>query len=359
MSAMSTTQPAPRRRATFVDPSSPVFWVMTALVGIGTAILVAQNGEALVEDPVATLMAAAAWVAYGAIAIAIIVVLQRYGRRPAVTVLAALAWGGLAATAFSSLGNAALDELAAKILGTDIADAVTASVGAPLVEETLKVAGIVGLALIPGVRMRGPLDGLFWGLLVGAGFQVVEDFFYTMSFMASASGPTEAIASMMFIRGFLSGLFTHAVFGAIEGAAVGYAVSRRHLPLWRRWLVVLAAIVFVMVIHGAQNAQSEGTWLVFAIGAVPLVTALVLLVWARRDEARRLAGLAPVAVERGLMTTDEAEALRADRRPSGDREAKRRRLAQLRYLEAVDVDGAGSARAEALAAGIAGSTTAA
>lgn len=285
MSALTPTQPGPVRRTTFVDASSPVFWVMTALVIVGAVILVAQNGAALAEDPAATLMAAAAWVAYGAIAIGIVIGLQRHGRRPAVTVLAAVAWGGLAATAFASLGNAALNELAAKTLGTDFADAVSASMGAPLVEETLKVAGIVGLALIPGVRLRGPLDGLFWGLLVGAGFQVVEDFFYTMSFMASSSGPAEAIASMLFIRGFLSGLFTHAVFGAIEGAAIGYAVSRRSLPLWRRWLVVFLAIAFVVVIHGVQNAQSEGTWLVFAIGAVPLATAIGLLWWARRDEA--------------------------------------------------------------------------
>lgn len=87
---------------------------------------------------------------------------------------------------------------------------------------------------------------------------------------------------------------------------------------------------------------------------LPWARPAALSLWARRDEARRLAGLALVAVERGLMTADEADALRADRRPSGDRDAKRRRLAQLRYLEAVDADGVTSARAEALAAAIPG-----
>jgi RsiW-degrading membrane proteinase PrsW (M82 family) len=299
-------------------------------------MLAIDNGAAIAEDPTGAVMAAVAWTVWGVIAIGIVIALQRYGRRPFVTVIAALAWGGLAATAFTAAGNEAVRELAAKLGSQDLVETYYASVGAPIIEESLKVAGIVGLALIPRVRLRGPLDGLFWGALVGAGFQVVENFFYTMNFMSSASGPVEAIGSMLFIRGFLSGLFTHAVFGAVEGAAIGYAFSRRNLPAWRRVLVVLAAVALVLIIHGLGNAQNEGTLLVFAIGAVPLGTTIVLIIWARRDEARRLAELAPVALERGLMATEEADALRADSRAPGDKAAKRRRLAQLRYLYAVD-----------------------
>lgn len=66
----------------------------------------------------------------------------------------------------------------------------------------------------------------------------------------------------------------------------------------------------------------------------------------------------PVAVERGLMTADEANALRADRRPAGDRAAKRRRLAQLRYLHVLDDAGPDDPRAIALAQEFAAATPA-
>lgn len=337
-------------RTSFVDPASPVFWVMVILSAIGLVVQLVLNQASLTRDPAATVMAAVAWTIYGAIAIGIVLWLQRYGRRPAATVLGALAWGGLAAVAFALAGNTALQELLTKTVGQDFTDAWRRPVMTPIVEESLKAVGIIGLALIPGVRFRGALDGLFYGVLIGAGFQVVEDFFYTLNAVSGDAPLT--ILGMVVIRGVITGLFSHAVYSGIIGAGIGYVVSRRDTPVARRILPAIAAVVFVLVLHGVWDTQDALGPTSLVLGIVTFGTFIAILLWARRDEARRLAGSGSMAVERGLMTTEELEALRADRRVTGGRTAKRRQLAQLRYLESAEQYGPDDPHTGELAAAI-------
>lgn len=349
MTASAPDAPARSRgaRTSFVDPAAPVFWVMVCLSAIGLIVQVVLNQAWLTRDLAATALAAAAWAIYGAVAIGIVLWLQRYGRRPAATVLGALAWGGLAAAGFALAGNTALLELMTKTVGSEFTEAWRRPLMTPIVEESLKAVGIIGLALIPGVRFRGALDGLFYGVLIGAGFQVVEDFLYTVN--ASSGDATGTIIGLVVIRGVITGLFSHAVYSGIIGAGIGYFVSRRDTPVALRILPSLAAFVLVLVLHGLWDSQDALGPTSLVLGIVTFGSFIAILLWARRDEARRLAGSGSIAVERGLMTTGELEALRADRRVTGGRPAKRRRLAQLRYLEAVEELGPDDPRAGALA----------
>lgn len=343
------------RRPSFIDPAAPVFWVMAALIVLGAVVLVVQNGAALADSPVAAGMALATWAVYGLVLVAITLWVDRYDRLPAATVLGAFAWGGIAATALSSLANEAAGDLTSKLLDESTAGVVTSAVSTPLVEESLKIAGIVGLALIPGVRFRSPLGGLVLGMLVGLGFQVVEHFFYTMNHVQGSVEAGGAIVEMLLFRGIVVGLFTHVVYGGLAGAAIGYAVSRRDLPGARRAVVLLAAVALAAVIHGILNGMYESqepSPIVFAITAVPVAVLVALAMWARRDEPRRLSPLAPDAVGRGLMTETEAEALRTGARATGGREMARRRRDQVRYLSAVEQVGPDDQRSRALASRI-------
>lgn len=237
-----------------------------------------------------------------------------------------------------------------KTVGQDFTETWRSPIMTPIVEESLKAVGIIGLALIPGVRFRGALDGLFYGVLIGAGFQVVEDFSYTLS-AVTGDAPT-TIVGMVVIRGVITGLFSHAVYSGIIGAGIGYFVSRRDTPVARRILPTLAAFVFVLVLHGLWDTQDALGPISLLLGIVTFGAFIAILLWARRDEARRLAGNGSIAVERGLMTMGELEALHADRRVAGGRPAKRRRLAQLRYLEAAEQLGPDDPRTGELAAAI-------
>ena len=286
----STTRPMPQadpRRSSFIDPTSLVFWVMSVLIVVGAIVLLANNLEPIRDQGAGSLVALIAWVLYGAIAVGIIMWLGRDRHRSRWTILAALAWGGLAATAYAQIGNIALEDLVAKIGGAAFADTFSASISAPIVEESLKTIGIVGLALIPGARLRTPLDGLFYGVLVGAGFQVVEDFVYTLSAIGSSSDALGAVIQMLFLRGVVMGLFTHAVYSGLIGAGIGYFVSRRTLSTWRRLLPVAVAFLVAWAFHALFDFNDQlGTMLI--LGVIPLVLLLIALWWARRD-ARRLA----------------------------------------------------------------------
>lgn len=287
MTATSESLPtAGTRRDSFIDTTSPVYWVMSVLIVIGAIVLVANNGDRVIEQGLGSLLALGAWLIYGAIVVGVITWLGHDRHRSRWTVLGALAWGGLAATAYAQLGNIALEDLVAKLGGAEFADTYSASISAPIVEESLKTIGIVGLALIPGARLRTPLDGLFYGVLIGAGFQVVENFVYTVSAMGGSADALGSIVQMVFLRGVVEGPFTHAVYSGLVGAGIGYYVSRQNLPTWRRLLPAVVAFVGVWALHALFDFNNE-LWAMIVIGVIPLALLLIVLWWARRD-ARRL-----------------------------------------------------------------------
>lgn len=270
------------------DPTALVYATMLALAVIGAFVLMAKNLDAVLAAGPGALVALVAWVVYGGIILAILIALQRGEHRARWTILLALAWGGLAATAYAQLGNGALHELVAKLGGADFADSYAASISAPIVEESLKTIGIIGLALIPAARLRTPLDGLFFGVLVGAGFQVVEDFFYTIWTMQGSPDVFGQVVQMLFVRGFLEGLFAHATYSGIIGAGIGYAVSRPGLPARRRYLPAAAAFALVLGAHALFDADL-GLEATLLLGVAALVILLIILWWAKKD-ARRPAG---------------------------------------------------------------------
>jgi protease PrsW len=334
---MSGAPATAARRRSFVDPASPAFWTMTVLIVIGAIVLWQLEREPFLFAGSFVPVAAIVWLLYGLLGVGLVVWLQRYGRRPWLSVLGALAWGGLAAVAFATVGNTALATLLTKVAGISTDQAIVTAIQAPLVEETLKTIGIIGLAAIPGVRLRGPLDGIFYGVLVGMGFQVMEDFSLTVTQGGFDASALVNFVELFVVRGFIAGIFSHAVWTGIVGASIGYAKARTDRSMFLRVGAVLGAMLFVMILHGLADLTDD----FFAKAAISLVSIgalIVLIIRARRIEARRLAGLADVAVERGLMTTEEQAALSGDQRPA-DKGARRRQTAQLRYLEAVDEAG--------------------
>ncbi len=122
---------------------------------------------------------------------------------------------------------------------------------------------------------------------MGAGFQVMEDFVYTVSAIGRSSDALGATIQMLFLRGVVMGLFTQAVHSGLIGAGIGYFVSRRTLPTWRRLLPAVVAFLLAWTLHALFDFNDElGAMLI--IGVIPLLLLPIVLWWARRD-ARRLA----------------------------------------------------------------------
>lgn len=343
------------RTATFLDPRSWVFWVGTALTLFGLVRWAPFVTRALREHPDTAVLAAILWLLYGLVFIVILYRLEMFERRSPVTVLGALLWGALAAPGLGAIAAPAMHDVVASVLGAD--NPWVSSFAAPLVEEPLKLLGVLALALIPGARVRSAADGLFYGAVVGLGFQVSESFLYTATF--SADGTTDTVWAMFTLRGVIGGLWSHATFTAIAGAGLGYFFNAGTSSL-QRVGALLGGLGLAMVLHGFFDTPLlSGTAVLSSIvkGIPVLALFLVVLRWAHLRERRTFAGLAAHVVPDDLVSPGDFTTLatrRARRRArhwaskrgghATARALKRLQGAQLSLLTAAHEDGWGSPR---------------
>ncbi len=313
--------------------SSPMFWTMLAIIGLGTIFLFEENLSGTIQNGLPSLLALAAWLGFGLIGILIVLALQRYGHRPIWTVVLAVAWGALAAGGLAQYTNIALETIFTRQWNIDPSAWATA----PFVEEILKGLGVMTLALIPAVRIRSSLDGLFYGIIVGAGFMVCENFLYTVGELINNPGNVgETLYGMILVRGIMGGAFTHPVFSGLIGAAIGHTVTRTDSSLTRRVTILVTTVIVSLLIHSIWNRQDVFNGITLIVGIIAFVLLVAAIILTRREEEKRLVRLAPDFVKVGLMNTDDINALKATK----DRKSRAPyRKAVLRYTRAVDMLG--------------------
>jgi protease PrsW len=148
-----------------VDAGRVVLVTVSVLFVAGLVQLVSENGSAFREIGAAAVAVVVVWAMYLVFVVRLIYSAQKFGRRPAVYAATALAWG-LVAGAIAQQVNTAVT-----IVVETFNDSIDTSwTTVPVVEEGLKLLGIVALATVPRAWLRGTLDGLHYGVLVGVGF---------------------------------------------------------------------------------------------------------------------------------------------------------------------------------------------
>ncbi|THV41558.1 PrsW family intramembrane metalloprotease [Glycomyces buryatensis] len=203
-------------------------------------------------------------------------------------------WGATVAVMTSLYGSNAVRGLLATAGGPAWAGQWSPVLGAPVVEEVVKAAGVVLGVAIVWDRVRGVLDGVVLGAFCGVGFQIVEGYAFAMSstVLNRAGDVVEPVVAVFVVRGVLAGLWSHAVFTAIVGAGIAYAATRKTR---RSGWVAAASLVGVIALHALWNSPlgRDG----FGLGAVGVLAAVaakglpaVLIVvwiirWAKRNEA--------------------------------------------------------------------------
>lgn len=165
--------------------------------------------------------------------------IDRWEPEPRSLVIFALAWGGLAA-----IGIALLFDLLLALAAGRRDDFFTAVIQAPIVEEIAKGLGVFLIYVLGRRAFDGPVDGIVYGALVGAGFAFTENIQYFG--VSLVSGGAGVLTQTFFLRGLLSP-FAHAMFTALTGFAIGFAARR-----------------------GARAAGALGTGAVGLLGAVGL-----------------------------------------------------------------------------------------
>jgi RsiW-degrading membrane proteinase PrsW (M82 family) len=196
--------------------------------------------------------------------------LDRREREKRFLLVAAFLWGGLIATAISLPFNVAFFRLVdvwvaqrpivSELLGPEATVMLGAPISAPFIEEVTKALGVLAMFWLLRAEFDNMRDGIVYGALVGVGFNWYEAALYVVQTYDEHGGA--AFGLQLGGRYALFGLGGHALFTAIFGAFLGFAMQTRYVVL--RVLAPLVGLALAMTAHMINNA-------------LPLMAALVRL----------------------------------------------------------------------------------
>lgn len=207
--------------------------------------------------------------------------IDRWEPEPRRLLVFAVAWGAIAAVAIA-LGV----DLVITLLVGRLPEAFSAVVQAPIVEEIAKGLGILLLFVFARRAFDGPVDGIVYGALIGAGFALTENVqYFALSYLEGGPGQ---VASTFFLRAVLSP-FAHVMFTSLAGFAFGLA-ARRGLSSGAALAYGIPGVLAAIVLHALWNGSATfaNFFEVYATLQVPLFLAFIAGILALRREESRL-----------------------------------------------------------------------
>ena len=264
--------------------------------------------------------------------IAVVLLLDRLEPEPRENLVFAFAWGaGIAALLAAVINTAGLVFITQPDLGKTTGQYVSATFGAPVVEESLKGGVLLWLLWRRRQEFDGPTDGIIYAAMVGLGFAMIENVGYYISALARpAIGGVPLLGATFVFRGVLTPL-AHPMFTSMTGIGAAYAATHRR----GGWAVGLG-LLGAMTLHGLWNGLTvfglAGIVLAYGLLACVLVALIAVIVADRRRVVRLIrrflpayqaSGLVTAAELRMLCTLRERRAARAWARSAGGRTAAR------------------------------------
>ncbi|WP_243076798.1 PrsW family intramembrane metalloprotease [Microbacterium sp. SS28] len=261
--------------------SAPV-WI----IGILVLLLIALVGYFLtfIGTGASALGAVLALIPLAGVLVAIRIV-DRWEPEPRGLVIFAIAWGAIASVAIALL----VDLLLSVVLGspdTYAAEVFSTVVQAPIVEEFAKGLGVLIIFATAKRAFDGPVDGIVYGALIGAGFAFTENIqYFAISWIEGGAGQASVT---FFVRGIMSP-FAHVMFTSVTGFALGLA-ARRGATTGQAigpWLLGLSGAI---LLHAFWNGSAVFTdfFSVYLMLQVPLFVLFIIGVLALRREESRL-----------------------------------------------------------------------
>ncbi len=235
--------------------------------------------------------------------------LDRWEPEPGRNLLFAFMWGAGVATLGALLINSAV--------GVTYGPAASAVISAPVVEEALKGAFLVGMLWFNRRQLDGIVDGVVYAGMVAAGFAFVENILY----LGRAFDSVYTDAWLTFVLRGVVTPFAHPLFTVFIGVAVGLAARRR--GFWNAVLLPAAGYVVAVALHALWNGAAvwdDGSafFSIYFLVMVPLFVGMVVLaLWKRRRERRIVAEQLPRFAAAGWIGADEVawlSSMRARRR---------------------------------------------
>lgn len=265
--------------------------LVAELVGVGAALV-----------PVGPVVAAFLWI-------------DRWEPEPARWLWFGFGWGACVAAITALLINNTAEAVGDLLLGKGNGDKVSALVSAPLFEEAVKGAFVLGIYLFLREEFDGVIDGIVYAGIVAAGFAFTENIYYFGRAFAEyglGDSTSPGIVAAFIVRGVLSP-FTHPLFTVMIGIGIGLAA--RSTVRRTRILAPLGGFVLAVVLHALWNGSATlggaTTFLsVYFLVMVPLFAGAILFVhWHRKREQRVVAAALPRMVEARWVGAGEVKSL--------------------------------------------------
>lgn len=258
----------------------------------------------------ALLLSIAAGVVPTAIYVLVVWWIDRYEKEPVKLLACALFWGALPAGALSFVLEG-LSQGPVQELSREYSQLVSASVVAPLVEESVKGLALLGLFWLARHDFDDVLDGIVYGSIVGFGFAMSENVLYFLR--AWLYGGFSSWTITVLGRALAFG-FNHAMFTSFTG--VGFGLARYERLRRRRVLFILLGLMAAITAHFVHNfLLAAGGFCVLSFlldwMGVLVVFIIILLAW-RRESAWIVAEL-PAEVSAGVLTPLQFETVSSRR----------------------------------------------
>ena len=176
--------------------------------------------------------------------------LDRYEKEPKALLGAAFVWGVLIAGGGAYIINTLLGLGVYIVTGSEGAtDFATASIIAPIVEESLKGLAVLVVFFLFKMEFDSVLDGIIYGAITALGFAAIENVLYIYNYGYQERGWV-GLWQLVFIRVILVG-WQHPFYTAFTG--IGLAVARMNRNALIKFIAIIGGFVFAVTTHAFHN----------------------------------------------------------------------------------------------------------
>ena len=245
--------------------------------------------------------------------------IDRYEREPWFLRLAAFLWGAIIAIPPALFIEGFIDGFVTRLWGLDsqvILHAFLSGLDAGITEETVKGLGLLLLFFVLRDEFDNITDGIVYGALIGAGFAMVENFYYFLR------NPNDL--SVLIIGRVVLGWLSHSTFTICFGIALGY--TRHTRVRWRHIVVPLLGYLLAVGLHTIfdfieifvrdvvptyGNSPTAARFAIFAVVGnyislfLVQIGILYILIKSLMHEAAIIREFLPSEVAEGVVTIDE------------------------------------------------------
>jgi RsiW-degrading membrane proteinase PrsW (M82 family) len=225
-----------------------LYWCLfgLAILIMGFCALLSFGADMLETGPLAIVALIAALLPVP-IYVGLFLWLDRFEPEPLHLLAAAFCWGAGIAGLFACFLNTLVNLGLGQVVQGDMADQLTASLSAPLMEETLKGLAVAILFFWRRAEFDGVIDGIIYAGMTALGFAMIENVAY---YGHGMSGGAAQFGATFLIRGIMSP-YAHVLFTSMTG--IGFGLARQSRNMGIKIIAPVVGWFLAMTLHFLWN----------------------------------------------------------------------------------------------------------